>query len=278
MPELVPIYERLCELSGGRDVEARFLSLWCPPPYLAGCTQVAWNKNGNYLLRNYDYGNDYFDSVLLQSNWLQPVIGMVDCTWGLLDGMNASGLAASLTFGGRKVRGEGFGIPLVLRYILEVCTSVSDAISVFKRVPVHMSYNVTLIDVSGKYATLFLNPDREPQVVDEPSCANHQQMVEWPLYEELSQSAMRKKVLDKDISNGAATIRSLRARFLSAPLYNSNYQNAFGTLYTVLYNLTGKSLEVHWPGKSLTQSFDQFKEQQTEVLLEQAPTTDTLVG
>ena len=42
MPELLPTYERLCELSGGLDLEARFLNLYRPPAYLTGCSQVVW--------------------------------------------------------------------------------------------------------------------------------------------------------------------------------------------------------------------------------------------
>ena len=36
MPELVPAYERVVELAGGGDLAARMLSLYKPPPYLAG--------------------------------------------------------------------------------------------------------------------------------------------------------------------------------------------------------------------------------------------------
>ena len=42
MPELVPVWEQLVELAGGGDVESRFLSLWCPPAYIAGCSQAVW--------------------------------------------------------------------------------------------------------------------------------------------------------------------------------------------------------------------------------------------
>jgi len=38
-------------------------------------------------------------------------MGMSDCLWGLLDGVNGDGLCASLTFGGRRIVGVGFGIP-----------------------------------------------------------------------------------------------------------------------------------------------------------------------
>ena len=100
--------EQLTELAGGGDVEARFLSLWCPPAYIAGCSQSVWiDPQGHAepaLLRNYD-----FAPALLEGNWLatrwtgRRVAAMGDCLWGALDGVNEDGLAASLSFGGRTV-------------------------------------------------------------------------------------------------------------------------------------------------------------------------------
>src|SRR5882762_4308633 len=169
MPELVPIWERLVELAGGGDVEARFLSLWCPPPYIAGCSQAVWfDPRGNdepALLRNYD-----FAPGLLEGNWLATrwrgarVLALGDCLWGALDGMNEAGLAASLSFGGRKVTGTGFGIPLLLRYVLETAPNTADAVALLERIPVSMSYNVTLLDRKADAATLFLAPDRPPEL------------------------------------------------------------------------------------------------------------------
>lgn len=267
MPELLPAYQRLTELAGGGDIESRFLSLWCPPPFLTGCSQLAWTHGGNYLLRNYDYSPLYFDGVLLYSDWIRPVIGMLDCTWGLLDGMNASGLAASLTFGGRKVTGEGFGIPLVLRYVLETCDTVEQAIRVFERVPVHMSYNVTLVDITGQFVTIFLGPDRKPSVLPLATCANHQEHVEWSAYAELSGTLARKEFLDICAAQKNETIRSLVHKFLKAPLYNTRFDRAFGTLYTILYDLNRRSIEMHWPGRMVSQSFEAFKPGKTMVYL-----------
>ena len=133
MPELYPVYKELCSLAGGGDLESRFLSQWTPPPYMSGCSQLAWIKDGPALFRNYDYGIEFFEGLLLKTNWLQPVIGMSDSSWGLLDGINSHGLVASLTFGGRKITGKGIGIPLIIRYILETCTDVHEGIEALVR-------------------------------------------------------------------------------------------------------------------------------------------------
>ena len=147
MPELVPTWERLTTMiPGSRDAGAA-LALWNPPPFLTGCSQAAVLDGGPALIRNYDWDYRLFDGVVAKTAYTgRRVLGMVDCLCGLLDGVNDAGLAVSLTFGGRPQVGEGFGIPLVIRYVLEVRGTVDEAVQVLRRVPVHMSYNVTVLD------------------------------------------------------------------------------------------------------------------------------------
>jgi predicted choloylglycine hydrolase len=261
MPELVPLYNQLVELVGGGDLEARFLSMYCPPPYMSGCSQVAWTRDSTSLIRNYDYSFKMFEGTLLRTHWLQPVIGVSDCTWGLLDGLNASGLAASLTFGGRKVTGNGFGIPLIIRYILETCKTVKEGVRILNRVPVHMAYNVTLIDTSGEFATVYVSPDRQAVVVSTPVATNHQVEVEWGDYAILTGTIERKRVLEKLLDSDEETEKSMIAHFLKPPLYSTNFEKSFGTLYTILYKVKTGQVEIHWPDLIVKQSFDDFTEQ-----------------
>ncbi|MEQ8624307.1 MAG: C45 family peptidase [Vicingaceae bacterium] len=260
MPELVPIYEELCELAGGSDLAARYLSLYNPPPFMSGCTQVAWNEHPYSLIRNYDYNPKWFEGTLFKTNWLKPVIGMSDCNWGLLDGMNADGLAISLTFGGRKISGEGFGIPLIMRYVLETCKDVPQAVSTLLRLPVHMSYNVTVLDKTGKYKTVYLTPDKGPHVDHQKVATNHQQDIEWLEYAELTATKERKSYLDSLVAQDHMDRDQLRERFLAAPLYNKDIQKSFVTLYGAQYDLEALSASIFWPGKLLEQSFEHFNE------------------
>ena len=152
MPELMPAYERFVDLAGGGDLAARMLSLYRPPPYLAACSQGAWTRDGHparaelrlraVAVRGARSGH----TRLLEKR----VIGMSDCLWGLLDGMNDDGLAVSLTFGGRRVLGDGFGIPIVLRYLLETCTTVDEARAALARLPYSLSHNLTVVDAEGR--------------------------------------------------------------------------------------------------------------------------------
>ena len=159
MPEILPLYETLCEEAGGGDLAARFLSLWCPPPYLSACSQAIWPGAEPVLVRNYDYSPRAFDALVLHTRWRgRAVMGVTDGLWGLVDGINAAGLAVSLTFGGRRVVGDGFGVPLILRYVLETCERAEEAGRVLGRIPCHMSYNVTVLDRRRDYLTAYLAP------------------------------------------------------------------------------------------------------------------------
>ncbi len=51
MPEIAPLYEELCELAGGGDRAARFLSFYCPPAYLAACSQAILPESEPVLVR-----------------------------------------------------------------------------------------------------------------------------------------------------------------------------------------------------------------------------------
>ena len=121
------------------------------------------------LIRNYDYHPDLFEQVVMSTRLRRrDVLGTSDCLWGLLDGMNANGLAVSLAFGGARGSGRGFGIPLVVRYLLEIADTVAAAMSALRTIPVSMSYNLTMTDRFGTASTAYVAQGRRPEV---RSCA-----------------------------------------------------------------------------------------------------------
>ena len=201
-----------------------------------------------------------FEGVMFYSNWLQPVIGMSDCMWGLLDGMNGSGLAASLTFGGRRVTGNGFGIPIIIRYLLETATTVKEGVAILSRIPVHMAYNVTLLDATGSFATVYVSPDRHPVVVNSAVVTNHQGTIDWNEYAQMTATVERKKYLEEMLSTPNETEQSMVYRFLHPPLYNTNFEKSFGTLYTSVYRIGVGEISILWPDQEIKQSFQHFTE------------------
>ncbi len=258
MPELVPTWERLCALAGGGDQAARLLAHWCPPPHLSGCSQAVVRRGEPVLVRNYDYDLRHFDATILHTTYAgAEVIGTGDCLWGLLDGLNGDGLAASLTFGGSRTVGIGFGISIVMRYLLETCRTVDEAVAVLERVPVHMTYNVTLLDRSGASATAYVGPDRPLVRVDAAVVTNHQDARQTDEFARKSRSRDREVALQAALAGDGDEDAVVRA-FLAPPVYNRNFDRQFGTLYTAVIRPSAGCVDYRWPSSLWRQSFDGF--------------------
>lgn len=261
MPELLPTYERLTELAGGGDLAARFLTLYCPPAYMRGCSQAVWSGAPPLLVRNYDYSPRLFEGAILCTAWNgRTVVGTSDCLWGLVDGMNEDGLVLSLSFGGRRMVGEGFGVPLLLRYILEFLSTTDEAVEALCRIPSHMSYNVTILDRRGDYKTVFIAPDRKPLVQELAMTTNHQQGIEWHQHARASATLEREQALQRYLENYADDADRLIRAFLRPPLYSTAYRRGFGTLYTAVYRPQSLGVEYLWPHDSWSLSLPGFVE------------------
>lgn len=260
MPEIVMLYDELCELAGGGDNQARYLSFYNPPPYLFGCSQAIWQGERPLLVRNYDYNANAFDAILLHSSWQgRQIIGMSDGMFGLIDGMNDAGLALSLTFGGRREVGQGFAVPLILRYILQCCSTLAEAEAILRRVPCHMSYNVTVMDSRKRYFTAYLTPDRPTVIARTPVATNHQQRVEWFGHARFTATVKRERFLTSCLNEKPGTEDGFIDLFLHPPLYSTSFSKGFGTLYTAAYMPGDGEMRLSWPQKQWRHSFADFK-------------------
>jgi len=262
MPELLPFWENLLALTQASPSDARLLSFYCPAVATAGCSQAVWTRYTPTLVRNYDYVPALCEGRILKTNWHgTEVIGSTDCLWGLLDGMNAHGLAVSLAFGGKEAVAPGFGIAIILRYVLEFCTTVEEAIKVLLRVPAHMAYNVTLVDAYGQVRTVELSPFTEPAVSAKPLAVNHQGDFEMTNYAMFSHSYERQQNILNKLYDPLSSLESFVNAFEYSPLFSNNYAQGFGTLYTAIYNPQLRAMEYRWPQHSrMYQSFAHFEE------------------
>lgn len=266
MPELLPTYERLVELAGGGDLASRLLSLYCPPAYLSGCTQAVWTGEEPVLVRNYDYSAARLDGVILKTKWNDRcVIAMTDGLWGVLDGINDTGLAVSLAFGGRVDVGEGFGIPIILRYILEFCSTTEEAVQILKRVPTHMSYNITVVDRQQRFVTVYVTPDRLPVVRQVPIATNHQSKIEWPRHAWATATLERQSVAQAILADTDETVDGLVNGFLRAPIFNVSHDRGFGTLYTAVYRPENCSVTFLWPNQYWSFDMNYFPDQSISI-------------
>ncbi|HET8755397.1 MAG TPA: C45 family peptidase [Solirubrobacteraceae bacterium] len=260
MPELVPTYERITELAGGGDLAARMLSLYDPPPLVTGCSQAVLTHPEPLLVRNYDFDPTLLEGVVVLSAYTgRRVLGMSDCLWGLLDGVNDAGLAMSLAFGGRRVTAPGFAMPLIVRYLLELCATTREAVAVLARLPVQASYNLTIVDREGDATTAHVAPDRPVEIGRALVATNHQRTVEWPEHAEAVRSEERERCMLELLDAGAGE-EEFVAAFLEPPLYSTAYAEGFGTLYTATYRPVEGAVDLRWPDATWRQAIGAFEE------------------
>lgn len=260
MPELLETYDRLVALTGGSDRAARFLSTWCPPAYLGGCSLAALaDATDVRLVRNYDLSPDLNEGLLLRTQWTgQSVMGMVEFLWGLSDGINGAGLSIALAYGGRSETGEGFGICTILRYVLETCTTVGQALEALDRVPSHMAYNVVIADAQGATASVELSPGGGARRMPVAIATNHQSGGTAADRAAFTRTFERHDHL-RDLSAGP---RELQQHFLSAPLIQDRYAEGFGTLFTAQYDPKNGTLMLTLAGERWDHDIRVFKEGQ----------------
>jgi predicted choloylglycine hydrolase len=245
MPELVPVLDRLAGQVEGPYADA-LLTMTGLRPFFAGCSQVG---GPNSLLRNYDFDPDDCEGTVVASHFLRRVIGTQDTGWGLLDGMNDAGLAVSLTFGGRFEHGPGFGVILVLRYLLETCAGVDEAVDRLRSIPVSLPQNITLVD-ADRAATVYVGPDIPLTAAPDACATNHQHLPVPDGQERFTRTQQR-----------LAAVRGVGvdvAAMLRPPLYQSGYEDGMGTVYTAHYRPVDGCVTYHWPDESWEVTFDGF--------------------
>lgn len=266
MPELLPTYHRLVALTGGSDRAARFLSTWCPPNYLGGCSLAALaSPDAVRLVRNYDLSPDLNEGLLLHSQWTgRKVMGMVEFLWGLSDGINNAGLSIALAYGGRQVTDTGFGITTILRYVLETCDTVGEALEVLRRVPSHMPYNVVVADASGTTLSVEMQAGGGTRTVTNALATNHQHDGSHPDRGSFTRTFERSTHLQR-IAGSGRDPGSLVEEFLKQPLRQDRYGEGFGTLFTAEYDPLNRSMTLHWADTKWHQSLDHFSERRSVI-------------
>jgi predicted choloylglycine hydrolase len=273
MPKLWPTYVHLCQITHADELVARFLTGYKPPSYVSGCSNAVIKDEQTHLIRNYDHHPDLFEGVQILTRWNhKKVIATSDCLIGVLDGMNEDGLAVSLTFGGRKKIDDGFGMPFILRYVLEFCANVEEAVVQLMNIPSHMAYNVTLVDSSGHHKTMRLAPGEEPVITTADYTTNHQKKIRWPENAAFNKTVERSTFLKHLLTEESLTKEELIQTFLRKPLYNNMYKQGFGTLFTAAYSPESRDVELHWPHQALKQSFLNFKEESLAIQFQQKKT------
>ncbi|MBS6955744.1 MAG: linear amide C-N hydrolase [Enterocloster asparagiformis] len=169
----VPVYQRyfpeiLDEIRGMADgqradleqMQAFLLSMYS---FAVGnrCSCFAYSDEETVILgRNSDFLTEvepFCDSPLYRLEGSAAFVGVTTAWTQMEDGVNEHGLAAGLTFMYPTRIAPGFNAGLLVRYILERCGTVAEAVKALERLPVGSAQAITLADRGGDAAVVECN-------------------------------------------------------------------------------------------------------------------------
>lgn len=279
--DLQAFYEEYCPgmtdeilgLADSLDAELDKLQVYSLPDYQASnCSQFAMlsSVTGDkhvYVGRSYEYNQEMNDFRLCTVRIKGKVghIGFMENLLGRDDGMNDHGLCVTFSGGGtfkREPSRRGFPFFLVVRTLLDNCRSVAEAVEHLKKVPVWGYWNFLLTDkednaalmqfFDGEYGIKQIDADSSDQCL---FSTNHYVLPDMVKYQKyagdwiLKNSKKRFELIDTVLSREAPNIRKEDIReLLSKELYSGvcghYYTDYFGTLFSVIYDLTDLKADI----------------------------------
>ena len=162
-PEVV---EEIQGMADGQNSPLEYLTdilfpMYCFKPQ-NHCTAFALSDGKNILLGK---NSDFLVSIeKLYQNCLYNLTdsyafnGNTTAFIQIEDGMNQQGLAVALTFLYPHLNKPGLNAGMLVRYLLEKCTTVDEALAALKELPIASAQMITLADSIGKIAVAECNP------------------------------------------------------------------------------------------------------------------------
>ncbi|QQK08816.1 C45 family autoproteolytic acyltransferase/hydolase [Miniphocaeibacter halophilus] len=122
------------------------------------------NEDEIILARNSDFNialEKLTDSAFYNLNEGYSFVGNTTAMIQIEDGINEHGLACGLTFVYPTVKDYGFNAGFIIRYLLEKCKTVEEAVDFLEEVPIGSSQNIIIADKYGKLALIESNPKKK---------------------------------------------------------------------------------------------------------------------
>ncbi|NOJ43970.1 C45 family autoproteolytic acyltransferase/hydolase [Bradyrhizobium australiense] len=121
-------------------------------PPIGACSAV---MTADIYGRNYDYMPRYYGAqfVLMQASGCYASIGSSHQLTGRLDGMNEHGLTLGLHQVKKSPRSPGLSADLIVRMILDQCSTTKEAVAKLRQLPHAMQYNYSLLDIASSGPT-----------------------------------------------------------------------------------------------------------------------------
>ncbi|MGZ9584855.1 C45 family autoproteolytic acyltransferase/hydolase [Paenibacillus marinisediminis] len=240
----------------------------------SGCSHCAVLPNRTadkrtYVLRTYDLA-PHMDDMRLCSTRMTGAYthtGFSIQLFGRSEGMNEHGLCVTFSACGqpvgdlpgmRKPRAEGLQFWAVVRLLLEKCSTVSEALDTLKEIPIASNMNMLVTDLKGQTALIeTYDGIYATRLVDVESEMSHLIATNHPLFTEVAQvqprimgnSMVRLETLERVMNQEERLIAKgdlLRLMETEYPtgLAIHNYEQWFGTLRSMLFDLEDRSVDV----------------------------------
>jgi len=234
-PPLLEELQGLVDGSGFPEADILRLLAGYDMPQLSelGCTSFI---TSDFYVRNYDFSPKVYDGLFIKND---TIYGNSQFLVGRLDGMNRNGLVVGLHFVNNNFYKKGFVCSTIVRIVLEMCKDVDEAIQLLKKLPHAACYNYSLLDQKGNMAVVEASPE-QVQILTTPNelaCVNKFQTKEMETFNRkwVGSSDVRLAALRK--ANPLQTVEDFHEWFsqTESPLFYTDYDQFFGTLYTVSY-------------------------------------------
>ena len=128
------------------------------------CSALAFKTDNEIILaKNSDFLIDiekYSDSTYYKLNNSYSFIGNTTAFIEMEDGINDKGLSCALTFVYPTKINYGLNAGMIIRYILEKCSTLKEALIFLKEIPISSSQNIIIADKNGSIALIESNYDK----------------------------------------------------------------------------------------------------------------------
>lgn len=250
----------------GVDVE-QLLYYFASCRYNGGCSQMAVlpkiTSDGHiYLARNYDYSPEESDLCLMTTKVEGKAnhIGFSELWFGRTDGINEHGLCISMSNAAPGITANCNGLEfwVVIRVVLDSCTTVNEAIVLIDSIPTSTYTNFIVVDRSANAALIEVAGSKKSfqRIYSTDSmqylCAtNHFKGKQMQKYDNgrywdsvARYQAMELRINDAIPYVDKKSIKDIQSDFIPLGTCCHHYSSRFGTLWSVIYDLTDINLEV----------------------------------
>jgi predicted choloylglycine hydrolase len=205
-------------------------------PPIGACSAV---MTADVYGRNYDFRPRYYAArfILVQARGSHASIGASEGLTGRLDGMNQHGLMIGLHRVKKSPRYPGLSSILIVRMILDRCSTTADAVATLRELPHAMQYNYSLLDANAVAAVVEAGPGTVAARTGAwLACTNHFQS---PLLRPLNRRAAHSEARLPPLEAWASRALSAELMFTAlnrstSPAFHHGYLRGAGTLHTIV--------------------------------------------